>query len=242
MDFFEEIEVYASASSLLDRLFAATVAQVDGLIATDIELMTPQVWMELGNEVPDQFDALGILGAQALWFFAKAPVGGAAVGGFRKFAVRLMDEPAGHVAKAVLVGDEFDEAFVAIVIDDFQVPGGEWAGVFPDGFVSGVSEGVLGVELKLVDLKAREFIDGREQGFHAWHLAAGNIEHEAPVGEVGMVFYGEAWKVFGVKADDLVEALKAVEPTYGLSGFDADAFRGNLEPVGLFGHGARKGC
>ena len=69
------------------------------------------------------------------------------VGALGKPPIRLVHQPAVHVAEAVLIGYQLDEAVVAVRVDDADVLGRVRAPAPPDFLVPLVGEGVLGVEL-----------------------------------------------------------------------------------------------
>ena len=87
-----------------------------------------------------------------------------AVGGDGEGPVAVQPEPALEVPEGVLVGHELDAARPAVVVEGVQVVGGVGIGVAPDVLVAGVGEGVLHVQLELVDLPARQPVDEVAQG------------------------------------------------------------------------------
>ncbi len=115
-----------------------------------------------------------------------------AFGTFGEVVVGRVAQPSLHVAEAVLVGHQLDEAFAAIGVELLDVARGERGGVPPNAFVFLVGESVFGVELELVVLEGGEQVDQLEQRFLGGDFAAGNIEHVAALLEVGPVFDFEA--------------------------------------------------
>ena len=98
-----------------------------------------------------------------------------------------MAEPPLEVAQGVLVGDELDAARPAVGVEGTEVVGGVGVGVAPDVLVAGVGEGVLHVELELVDLPARQPVDEGDERLGCRHPVARHVEHDAAHGEVGPV-------------------------------------------------------
>ena len=72
-------------------------------------------------------------------------------------------------------------------VDGTKVVGGVWAGLTPDFVVAGVGEGVLHVELDLVELPAGQPVDEGEEGLERRYPVPGHVEHHPPDAEVGPV-------------------------------------------------------
>ena len=96
-------------------------------------------------------------------------------------------QPARHVAEAVLVRDELDVARRAVLVELLDLRGGHRARLPPHHLVPGIREGVLRVELEVVDLPLRQPIDDREQRLERRHLVSGDVEHHAADRKVGPV-------------------------------------------------------
>ena len=100
-----------------------------------------------------------------------------AIGSEREMAVTLMAQPPFGVPETVLVGHQLDVTLTAVAIEVADLVGRQGARVAPDLLVVAERECVLGVELDLVDLPAREPVDERLQRFVGRHLVAGDVEH-----------------------------------------------------------------
>ena len=98
---------------------------------------------------------------------------------FRQRLVGIMAKPFFHVPKTVLVGHELNAMKGAVIIQPEEVlslPGGR---LTPDTVMSGIGEGVLHVELKLIELELPKDLDQFLKGLPVGHLAPADIEHES---------------------------------------------------------------
>lgn len=98
-----------------------------------------------------------------------------------------MDQVPLHVTEGVLVGHQFDVAGPA---EGGEVPnllGGERRRVGPHLVVAGVGEGVLDVQLEVVDLPAGQQVDERVQRVGGGNLVAADIQHDPAYRQVGMI-------------------------------------------------------
>jgi len=115
------------------------------------------------------------------------------------------------VAERVLVGNEFYVSISAIGIERLDIVRGKGRSVVPDDFVISVGEGVLGVELQLIEFESGEQVYEFEKGFLCRDFAAGDIEHVAADRKVWPVFDFETRESFLVLGDNLFEGLFRVE-------------------------------
>ena len=110
-----------------------------------------------------------------------------AVGGDGERPVAVVAQPALEVAQGVLVGDELHPARPGVGLDGPQVVGAVGVGVAPHLVVARVGEGVLGVELELVELPPRQAVDEGEQRLELRHPVARHVQHDAAHRQVGPV-------------------------------------------------------
>ena len=122
-------------------------------------------------------------------------------------------KPALHVTEGVLVRHELDEALAAVLVQLEDLLPGQRRVVPPYLGVVAVGEGVLGVELELVDLEVGEPVDEQLQALHGGYAPAADIELYPPVQEIGPVANDQAWEAAAaaVLAGDLQKGLDAVE-------------------------------
>jgi hypothetical protein len=99
--------------------------------------------------------------------------------------------------------------------------------------VAGVGEGVLGVELEVVELEGGEEIDGLEEVPHRGDAVAGDVEHDAAGGEGRGVFDVEGGRVVAVLAAELGEGVVG-EAEAGLgAGGDEGAAGADVQGIGV---------
>ena len=117
VDLEQEIQVDTARAALLDRLFAAHLAQVDRLVAADVELPAAEMRQQLVEDAAHELDAAGIDGAQAERGRRNAPSGYHTHPALRPAAGSGQGQPARHVAEGVLVGHQLDEALAAVGVE-----------------------------------------------------------------------------------------------------------------------------
>ena len=100
-----------------------------------------------------------------------------AVGRDGQRSVALEPEPTFVVAEGVLVGDELDATRPAVRVEGTDVERGVGIGAAPDVLVAGIGEGVLHVQLELVDLPARQPVDEAQERGHG--RARGRVTRRA---------------------------------------------------------------
>lgn len=94
-------------------------------------------------------------------------------------AIARVDEPSLHVPERVLIGGELDVLSGAVGFQGTDVVGGVGVGLCPDLLVAAVGEGVLHVELEVVDLPRREPVDEGKERVQRRHLVPRHVNHDA---------------------------------------------------------------
>ena len=164
--------------------------------------------------------------------------GGGGEFGFGEVAVGGEGEDAAEVPEAGEGGDEFDEVFAAEGVEGLEVAGGVGVVGAGDVGVELEAEGVLEVELEVVDFEGGEETDAAFEGFEAGDAPAADVEVVAAEGPCGGVGDGEAGEgVGGGLLADLAEGLEGVEVAGGVGGGDVDVAGGDAELVGFGGGG-----
>ena len=234
----EVVEVDRGAALALDAVVAAALADVHRLVAADVEQPRARGVRQLADHVARQLKRPRVAGVEGKRLGAAvAPGRVPAVGALGQLAVGGLGQPVVEVAEDVLAGHEVDEAGGGVVLEFFDLLGGERGGVLPDALVTAEGEGVFGVELQLVELEARHRVDDVAEVVHGRHAVAADVEQVAAGGQVGPVFDGEAGQrgVGGVwpGLGQLLEGLLAVEDPRGVVADDLDAVRVDAEAVAL---------
>jgi hypothetical protein len=147
--------------------------------------------------------------------------------------VARQPQPARHVAEGVLVRHQLDAALLAEGIQPQDVLAGHRRRGGPHVGVAGVGEGVLGVQLKLVDLPASEQVHKLAQRLERRYLVAADVEHHAARREVRPVADRQRRQRRAVLFDDLDERADAVERASRVVRGDAHAVRADGERVAL---------
>ena len=186
----DEGEVHRRTPLAAYRLPGAPLTDVEGLVAADVHQRAGEVGHQLAEQILDQGQRSGIARAEA-----EGPGAGDQAGeiplltggdlGQRRIAGML--QPAGEMPEAVLVGAQLDAVQRAPVVELPDVGGGDRRGVSPDLLVPGIGEGVLGVELQVVDLPARQPGDELAQLAHGRHAVAADVQHHPAGGEVRLI-------------------------------------------------------
>src|SRR5207249_4701454 len=101
----QKIKVDALLAAALTLGLGFANAQIERLIAADVELARSEVGEQLIEEIFDEIEAFGIEGIEGKSaFVARAPGKRETVGRFGQRLVPVMFEPALHVAERVLIG------------------------------------------------------------------------------------------------------------------------------------------
>jgi hypothetical protein len=108
-------------------------------------------------------------------------------------------------------------------------------GVAPHALVSGIGEGVLGVELKLVDAERREGVHELEKHRLAGHAIPAHVEHVSAHGKVGpianAIANAQGGKLLAVLSSDLLERARAVGETVLIGRLNVDTVLGDPKLV-----------
>jgi hypothetical protein len=134
-----------------------------------------------------------------------------------------MHQPALQVAERILIGHQLNEALSAIGVEGQDLLAGDGRRVLPDCAVVTVGEGVLGVQLDLVELPTGELVDEAEERRHGGHFVPTHIEHDAPVGEVRPVGDAQRREFAAIVLEQLAQRLHPVEDARRRLGGDGDA-------------------
>src|SRR5438067_10644180 len=96
-----------------------------------------------------------------------------------------------------------------------------------------IGEGVLHVQLELVDFPAREQVNQSLERGQGRDLVAADVEHDAAYAELGAVVDDEGGQVRPLGGEELAQGTDAVEMTGWVARHDTDAQRTDLEPISL---------
>jgi len=182
-----------------------------------------------------------MLGGQGEGAFHRAPRGDELAVDLGQVVIFGEVEPAVHVAEGVLVGHQFDKALAAVDIQGQDLFAGHGRGLGPRAGMGAVGKGVLGVELELVDLPARQPVDQFVQIVHAVDAVAADVEHHPARGDVGPVGGFQHGQGLAALLDDLRQGAGSVEDPGGVVAFDHHAAGGEVQAVALGKGGALGG-
>ena len=99
---------------------------------------------------------------------------------FSQFFIGFMTEPSLKVSKGIEIGNKFDEAFFAVVVNLSDFFPGEGREFFPDFLMVLKGKGMFDVELDFIEPKQAEKVDEFKNRVHGWHFASTDIEHKCP--------------------------------------------------------------
>ena len=178
----EVLQVDAAAAARVDVLTAASAPELEGLVAADVHLPALQVLHQLAHETQRELCVFrrrrehgGRPAAEARQLVAVRRLGPRAIG--------RMAQPALHVAEAVLVRDQLDAVRLAQRVEPAQVVRRERRRVAPDDLVAAIGEGVLDVELEVVEAQPRQQRDEALERRARRHAIAAHVEHQAAHGQ-----------------------------------------------------------
>ena len=216
------------ASPLLAQGGAPPSGAKADFVEPDHRLPAAEVGKELVQQLRNELQRPGIGGAEVVLDGHSRHV-------FRQVLVAGPVKPALHVAESVLVRHELHEAFAAVLVQLEDLLPGQRRVVPPHLGVIAIREGVLGVELKLVDLEVGEPVDEQLQTLHGGNAPAADVELHPPVCEVGPVANGQEREAAAaaVLAGDLQQRLGAVEEAGFVMSDQADAVLQDREHVPL---------
>ena len=210
------------------------------LVTADVHLPAREVREQLLQQLVDERDRAGIGRAQGA-VQAAVRVEDRRIVVLAQRPVARVDHPAGQVAEGVLVRHQLDVALAAVGVQLHHLLAGHRRPVVPHLAVVAVGESVLGVELELVDLPLGEQVDQAVQAFHGRHPVAADVEHQAAVGDVGMVGDPHARQDPVPRlARDLPERHRPVEGARLVMAGDVDALGADGEQVTLLPGATRR--
>ncbi len=190
---------------------------------------------ELGQQLTDQCERAGV-GRLQCHGLARDAVGvHEPVGRDRQWPVGLVGQPSVHVTEAVLVRHELDVAFAAEGVERPDVVRVERARASVDVAVVPVCEGVLRVELHLVDLERRQPVHQRAQRLHGRDLVPGDVEHDTTHRKIGMIDNGSDRQVPAVEPRQLRQGHLSVEEPGVVGAGQVDAVMVDAQGVSLRG-------
>src|SRR6185295_9432609 len=105
--------------------------------------------------------------------------------------------------------------------------------ILPHRAMSAISERMLGVELKLVDLEPRQPIHKLQQRKHFRHFVAADVEHDAADGDIGLVLDIDKWKIALAGKTKLAQRGYCMVKADWRRGGDHDSGTINLKSIGL---------
>ena len=226
------VQVDRSRAALFDD--AARPRQADArLVTADVHLTAREVREQFLQQLVDQRDRAGIGGTQGA-VQAAVRVEDRRIVVLAQRAVARMDHPARQVPEGVLVRHQFHIAIAAVGVELHHLLAGHRRPVGPHLSVVAVGEGVLGIELELVDLPFAEQVDQAEQGLHGRYPVAADVQHDAAVDDVGVIRDPDAGEDAVPRlARDLPERHRPVEGARLVMADDLDAFASDGQQIAL---------
>src|SRR2546430_9280082 len=89
--------------------------------------------------------------------------------------------------EGILIWDKIDAQLGAAVGKFCNLVARDRAPIAPDRFVLRIGKGVLGIELKLVDLPVGQVLDQFEECFDTRHTSARYVEQDTATRKIGMI-------------------------------------------------------
>ncbi len=90
--------------------------------------------------------------------------------------------------EGIEVGHQFDEAFLAVLVDLLDFLRSQWGCILPYGLMILKGEGMLHIKLQFIVAQSCDQIDQCEQFRHRGNLAPADIEHESAPVQPRLVF------------------------------------------------------
>ncbi len=171
------IEIHAALALVETALARAPAAELERLVAADVQLAAAEVRQQLGVQRAHECDTVRCRGERR----TRAR---AAFAQLRERRVARVLQPALHVAEAVLVRNELDAARRAPAVDRANLLRRERRRVAPHVRVVAVRKGVFRVELELVHAQPLEQIDDLGHGRHRRNAVTRDVQHVAALGEL----------------------------------------------------------
>jgi hypothetical protein len=149
------LQEHAAGTARLHLTLAAPAAELEGLVAADVDATAGVTREELLTQLHDEARVvLSRRERRGLEMHARARA--PAIGRLGSPPVRVVGQPARHVAEAVLVRHQLDPTSATQAVEPAHVIGRDWRGLAPHETVVAVGKGVLGVELQLIDTQQRQ--------------------------------------------------------------------------------------
>ena len=120
-----------------------------------------------------------------------------AIRAFGQVLVGFVHEPSLEVTERVQVGNQLDEALLAVLVDCPYFFARKRRGFLPDCLMITKGEGVLDVELEFVETKFGQQVDQTKDCFHGGNLASAYVEHESSSCEDRAIFDFDARETSG---------------------------------------------
>ena len=233
------VEIDPPLAALFAEFIGLAPAEVVDLIAAGVEALAGEERQELGEETVQKSIAVRVgrrkrPGVQEesrrsirIDVFAHPQVLGEVV------VLRVL-EHGGEMAEGGQRRHQLDVTGPAVGVEFQDILGRERRGVLADLRVAPEREGVLDIELELVDLAAAELVGQLQKLVQFRHAATGHIIVNAAVLEVRPVLDLQA----GQRAlhrlfHELAQGLESVKRAADRAGLDADAGRADAEPVAV---------
>src|SRR5437870_12217272 len=91
------------------------------------------------------------------------------------------------MSKRILVGDQINAQLATARVEQQNFLAAQRAPVAPYRFVIAISERVLSVELKFIDLEICQMLNQLQKSLQFRHAATGNVEHDSAPREVRVI-------------------------------------------------------
>ncbi len=228
----QEVEVDAAAPQRFDVLLASAFAELERLVEVDVDAAAGEVRAQLAVQAEHEL-ATGRIGIERRRLPLLAPARGPALRRLGEMVVGVETQPALHVAAAVLIRRQLDAARAAQRVEPAHIVRRERRRVAPHRLVRRVREGVLGVELQVVDAQQRQQIDDALERGACRHPVAADVEQVAAHREVGPVADAQTRQLVAVGIAQVAQCRHAVVLAGGVGGGEVDLVLGDRELVAL---------
>src|SRR5215207_2774968 len=238
VDVQQVIEVDAACALLLDSPGAPATANVPGLVAADVELLAGEMRKQLGEQLSHELDAALVRWVQAEGRHLPGmslPGQLEAIRALGQVVVAGQLQPVVHVPEGVLVGHQLDEPLTAIGVEPEYLLTGHRASLRPYLAVVLVGEGVLRIQLEVVDLPPGEQVDQTEERLQGRDLAPAYVEHHPARREIRGVLDLTRRELSLALAQHLHQGHDAVERPGRIAGNEVYPVVSNPQPVALCG-------